>query len=55
LVALIRLRVFEKRVFRRIFGPKRIREQESGESYIKRGLMNCTPCHTLFGRSSRKE
>jgi hypothetical protein len=38
LVAHIRLRIFEKRVLRRIFGPKRTRQQESGESYMKRSL-----------------
>jgi hypothetical protein len=34
-----RLRVFEKRVLRRIFGPKR---QEVGENFIMRSLITCT-------------
>jgi hypothetical protein len=40
-----RLRVFENRVLRRIFGPKREEEAEqgSGEDYIKRSFMICTP------------
>jgi hypothetical protein len=36
-----RLRVFENRVLRRIFG--------SGENYIMRGLMICTPHPVFFG------
>ena len=40
-----RLRVFENRVLRRIFGPKR----ESGENYIMRSLMICTPHPILCG------
>jgi len=35
-----RLRVFENRVLRRIFGPKR--DEGSGENYIMRSLMICT-------------
>jgi hypothetical protein len=34
-----RLRVFENRVLRRIFGPTRARRQGSGEDYIMRNLM----------------
>jgi len=37
--------VFENRVLRRIFGPKRdeVTEQGSGENYIMRKLMIWTP------------
>jgi hypothetical protein len=38
-----RLRVFENRLLRRIFGPKRDRYQGSGENHIMRSLMICTP------------
>jgi hypothetical protein len=34
-----RLRVFEKRVLRRIFGPKRDKLTGSGEDYTMRSLM----------------
>jgi len=37
-----RLRVFENRVLRRIFEPKRYEVTGSGEIYIMRGLMICT-------------
>ena len=43
----LRLRVFENRMLRRIFGPKRDGEQEIGENYIMRCLMICTP-HPIF-------
>jgi hypothetical protein len=36
-----RLRVFENRVLRRIFGPKRDGVARSGENYIMRSLMIC--------------
>ena len=42
-----RLRVFENRELRGIFGPKRDGVQESGENYIMRSLMICTP-HPIF-------
>ena len=38
-----RLRVFENRVLRRIFEPKRDGVKESGENCIMRSLMICTP------------
>jgi hypothetical protein len=38
-----RLGVFENRVLRRIFGPKR------GENYTVRSFMICTPHQILFG------
>jgi hypothetical protein len=37
------LKVFENRVLRRIFGPKRYEEQGSGEDCITRSSMLCTP------------
>jgi hypothetical protein len=44
-----RLRVFENRVFRRVFGPKR--EEVIGEwkNYIMRSLVICTPYPILCG------
>jgi hypothetical protein len=44
-----RLRVFENRVLRRIFGPKRDEQQGSGEDYITRNLMTCPHHQILFG------
>jgi hypothetical protein len=38
-----RLRVFENSVLRRIFGRKRDEVIVSGENYIMRSLMICTP------------
>jgi len=38
-----RLRVFENRVLRRIFWPKRDEGTGNGENYIMRSLMICTP------------
>jgi hypothetical protein len=38
-----RLRVFENKVLRRIFEPKRYEEQGSGEDYITRSFMLCSP------------
>ena len=43
-----RLRVFENRVLRRIFG-RRTGQQVSGENYIMRSLMICTPHPILCG------
>jgi hypothetical protein len=43
------LRVFENRVLRRIFGPKRDEATGSGEDYITRNLMTCTHHQILFG------
>jgi hypothetical protein len=42
-----RLRVFENRVLRRIFGPKR--DEVTGKNYIMRSLMICTSHTILFG------
>jgi len=44
-----RLRVYENRVFRRIFGPKRDEVTGSGENSIMRSLMICTP-HPILCR-----
>ena len=47
-----RLRVFESRVLRRVFGPKRDEVtggEKSGESCIVRSFMICTPHIILFG------
>jgi hypothetical protein len=43
-----RLRVFENRVLRRIFEPKRDEVKESGENYVMKSLMFCTPRPILF-------
>jgi hypothetical protein len=43
-----RLRVFENRVLRRIFRPKRDETTGSGEIYIIRSLMICTAHLILF-------
>jgi len=37
-----RLKVFENRVLKRIFGPMRDEVTGSGENYIMRNLMICT-------------
>jgi hypothetical protein len=39
-----KLRVFENRVLKRIFGPKRVGKQEAEESYIVRSFITCTLC-----------
>ena len=44
-----RLRVFENRVLRRIFGPKRDKVKGIGENDVMRSLMICTPQPILFG------
>jgi hypothetical protein len=41
--------VIETRVLRRIFGPKRDEVIVSGEDYIVRNLVICTPHQILFG------
>ena len=38
-----RLRVFENRVLRRLFGPKRDEVTGNGENYIMRSIVICTP------------
>jgi hypothetical protein len=42
-----RLRVIEDRVLSKIFGIKR--EEVTGDNYIVRGFMLCTPLHILLG------
>ena len=44
-----RLRVFENRVLRRVFGPKRDEVTGNGENYIMRSLGIFTPCPILCG------
>ena len=44
-----RLRLFESRVLRRVFGPKRDEVTGSEENYIMRSLMICTPHPIFFG------
>ena len=44
-----RLRVFENRVLRRVFGPKRDEVTGNGENYIMRSLVICTPYPILYG------
>jgi hypothetical protein len=44
-----RLRAFENRVLRRIFGPKRDEVTGKGENYIMRSFMICTPYPIFFG------
>ena len=44
-----RLRVFENRVLRRVFGPKRDKVRGNGENYIMRSLVICIPYPILCG------
>jgi hypothetical protein len=44
-----RLRVFENRVQRRIFGPKKDEVTGEWENYRMRSLMICTPNQILLG------
>ena len=48
-----RLRVFKNRVLRKIFEPKN-KVNRSGEDYITRRLVTCTP-HKIFCRISNQE
>jgi hypothetical protein len=43
-----RLKVFENRVLRKIFGRKRDEVKGEGEDYIRRSFMSCTR-QILFG------
>ena len=43
-----RLRVFENWLLRRIFAPKKGKQQGSGEDYITRSLILCTPLQILL-------
>jgi hypothetical protein len=49
-----RLMLFENRVPRRIFGPRRDAVQGSGENYILRSLMICTAHQIWVGWSNRE-
>ena len=49
-----RLSVFENRVLRRIFGPKRDDVTGNGENYIMRSVMICTPRPILLGDQLEK-
>jgi len=44
-----RLRMFENRVLRRIFGPRMDKVKGSRKNYIMRSLMTCTPHPIFFG------
>jgi hypothetical protein len=44
-----KVRVFENRVLRRIFGPKREEVTGNGENFIMRSFMICTPHPVLCG------
>jgi len=44
-----RLRVFENRVLRKIFGCNRDEVTGTGGEYIERSLMICTPHQILIG------
>jgi hypothetical protein len=50
-----RLRVFENRVLRRIFGPKRDEVTGNGENYIMSSLMISTPHLILYWSSNQEE
>jgi hypothetical protein len=50
-----RLRVFEKRVLRRVLGPKKDEVRGNGENYIMRSLVICTPYPIFCGWSNREE
>jgi hypothetical protein len=47
--------VFENRVLRRIFGPKRDEVTGNGEKYIMRSLMISTPHLVLYWSSNQEE
>jgi hypothetical protein len=40
--------MFENRILRKTFGPKRDEGQGSGEDYITRNFMVCAPHQVLF-------
>jgi hypothetical protein len=47
--------VFENRVLRRIFGPKRDEMRENGGSCTMRSFIVYTPPQILLGRSNQAE
>ena len=48
-----RLRVFKNRVLRKVLGPKKY-EVTSGEDYIMKSFMICTPHHIIWVTKSRR-
>jgi hypothetical protein len=50
-----RLRVFENRVLRRIFGPKRGEVAEGWKDYIMSSFVTCTLHDVLLGSLSQGE
>jgi hypothetical protein len=50
-----RLRVFESRVLRSIYGPKRDKVTGGGKNYIMRSLMICILHQLLLKCSNREE
>jgi hypothetical protein len=48
-----RLRVFENRMLRRVFGPKRDEVTGSGDKYIMRSLVICTAHRYCSGEKRR--
>jgi hypothetical protein len=50
----LKIRVFENRVLRAIFGSKKDEIMGSGENYITISLMICTPHTILFGWKIKK-
>jgi len=49
-----RLRVFENRVLKRVFGPKRDDVTGEWRKLHKRNSMTCTPHQTLFEQSNQE-
>jgi hypothetical protein len=49
-----RLRMYKNKVLRRILEPKRDEVKGSGENYIVRSLMICTPHQIIFGDQIEK-
>ena len=49
-----RLRVFENRVLRRVFGSKRYEVTGDGENYIMRSLVICNPTQYCAGGKIEK-
>jgi hypothetical protein len=50
-----RLKVFENRVLRRIFGPKREEVRENGEDCTMGSFIICSHHQILLGRSNQGE
>jgi hypothetical protein len=54
-VSVRRLRVFENRVLRGVFGTRRDKVTGNGENYIMRSLMICTPYPIVCGWLNQEE